>query len=63
MKITFKINAFGIFTFAVLCGLFYWLCPLPSNGVLRALVCIGAGILFGGMCFVVVTHRAPSIRK
>ncbi len=63
MKITFKINTFGVLTFLVLSGLFYWLCPLPQNVALRALVCLGAVLLFGGMCFVVVAQQAPSIRK
>lgn len=63
MKITFKINALGIGAFLVLSGLFYWLCPLPANAALRAIVCIGAVLLFGIMCFVVVSHKAPSIRK
>ena len=63
MKISFKVNALGIFTFVVLSGLFYWLCPLPSNGVWRALVCVGAVLVFAGMCFVVVAQQAPSIRK
>ena len=70
MKLEFKFGITGIISFAVLCGLFYWLCPLPTNPVWRALVC-GAVVLFAfAASFVVVTHQgiirrtqAPKKRK
>ena len=63
MNLQFKFNLFGILTFAVLCGLFYWLVPLPSNVIWRAVVCLVAVVAFFAMCFVVVTHKGPIRRR
>ena len=38
MHITFKFNTFGIVSFLVLCGLFYWMCPVPDNAFWRYLI-------------------------
>ena len=57
MKLEFKFSLINFIAFAVLGGLFYWLCPLPVNPVWRAGVCVLVGIVLFGMCFVVVSHR------
>ncbi len=62
MKLEFKFSLANFVAFFILGGLFYWLCPLPANGLWRAVVCAGVGILLFGMCFVVVSHRS-FIRK
>lgn len=38
MHLTFKFNTFGMVSFLVLCGLFYWLCPVPDNAFWRYLI-------------------------
>lgn len=63
MKLELKFNLFGVLTFAILCGLFYFFVPLPSQVVWRAAVCLLAAAVFFGMCFVVVTHKGPIQRK
>ena len=59
MKLEFKFSLVNFIAFILLGGLFYWLCPLPSAPVWRALVCGLVGVLLFGMCFVVVSHRGP----
>ncbi len=57
MKPVFKFNAFGVISFAVLCGLFYWLCPTISHAALRYVV---YGVLMLGAfcaCFLVVKPK------
>ncbi len=57
MKLEFKFSLVNFIAFAIMGGLFYWLCPLPANPVWRILVCALVGISLFGMCFVVVSHR------
>lgn len=57
MKLEFKFSFVNFLAFALMGGLFYWLCPLPSNTLGRALVCALVGLILFGMCFVVVSHR------
>lgn len=57
MKPTFKFNTFGILSFAILCGLFYWLCPAISQPVWRYVV-YGVFLLAAFCaCFVVVKPK------
>ncbi len=58
MKLEFKFSLGNLIAFALLGGLFYWLCPLPSNAVWRAIICAAVGLVLFGMCFVVVSHRS-----
>ena len=58
MKLEFKFSLVNFIAFALLGGLFYWLCPLPASLVWRALVCAAVGLVLFGMCFVVVSHRS-----
>lgn len=52
-----KFNTFGLVCFAVLCALFYWLCPAISRPVLRYTV-YGVFLLVAfGACFVVVKFK------
>ncbi len=57
MKLEFKFSFVNFLAFAIMGGLFYWLCPLPANPVWRVVVCALAGIILFSMCFVVVSHR------
>lgn len=57
MKLEFKFSLVNFISFAVLGGLFYWLCPLPADPVWRIVVCALVGIVLFGMCFVVVSHQ------
>ena len=57
MKLEFKFSLINFIGFAVLGGLFYWLCPLPQDLLWRGVVCGLVGLVLFGMCFVVVSHR------
>lgn len=57
MKLEFKFSIVNFVAFVIMGGLFYWLCPLPSAPLWRAIVCGGVGVMLFGMCFVVVSHR------
>ncbi len=57
MKLEFKFSLVNFIAFAVLGGLFYWLCPLPAAPVWRVIVCAVVGLTLFGVCFVVVSHR------
>ncbi len=57
MKLEFKFSLVNFLAFAIMGGLFYWLCPLPTNAVWRGVVCGLVGLVLFGMCFVVVSHR------
>lgn len=63
MKLEFKFGITGILSFVILCGLFYWLCPLPQNVFWRALVCGVFALCAFGASFVVVTHKGIIRRK
>ena len=57
MQPAFKFNTFGIFSFLVLCGLFYWLCPAISQPVWRYLA---DGVFLAGAfcaCFLVIKPK------
>ena len=58
MKLEFKFSLVNFIAFLFLGGLFYWLCPLPSSALWRGIVCVLAGLVIFGMCFVVVSHRS-----
>ena len=58
MKLEFKFSLVNFIAFILLGGLFYWLCPLPSSPLWRAVVCALVGLVIFGMCFVVVSHRS-----
>ena len=57
MNLEFKFTFTNFVAFFVLAGLFYWLCPLPSAALGRAVVCGLVGLALFFMCFVVVSHR------
>ncbi len=57
MKLEFKFSLVNFIGFLILGGLFYWLCPLPTNPLWRAIVCASAGLVLFGMCFIVVSHK------
>ena len=57
MKLEFKFSLVNFLAFAIMGGLFYWLCPLPSSPLWRGVVCGVVGAMLFGMCFVVVSHR------
>lgn len=57
MKLEFKFSLVNFVAFMMMGGLFYWLCPLPSNALWRGVVCAFVGLMLFGMCFVVVSHR------
>lgn len=57
MKLEFKFSWVNFLAFALMGGLFYWLCPLPANPVWRGVVCGAVGLILFGMCFIVVSHR------
>ena len=57
MKLEFKFSWVNFIAFAVVGGLFYWLCPLPVDPLWRGVVCAAVGLGLFGMCFVVVSHR------
>ena len=57
MKPAFKFNTFGILSFLILCGLFYWLCPSINQPVWRYSV---YGVFLLGAfcaCFLVVKPK------
>ena len=57
MKPTFKFNALGVIAFAILCALFYWLCPVISQPALRYTVYgVFLAVAFSA-CFVVVKFK------
>ena len=57
MKLEFKFNGISIVSFLILCGLFYWLCPLPAAALWRGIVCVAVSLFLFFICFVVVTHK------
>lgn len=57
MNLAFKFNAFGVITFMVLCGLFYWLFPALNNALLRyAVYAVFAAFAFCA-CFLIVKRK------
>lgn len=57
MKLAFKFNTFGLISFAVMCGLFYWLCPVPSAALWRAVIYAAFGAFAFAACFLIVKPR------
>lgn len=57
MKLAFKFNTFGLLSFAVMCGLFYWLCPEPSAALWRAAIYAAFGAFAFAACFLIVKPR------
>ncbi len=57
MKPTFKFNLFGIISFLVLCGLFYWLCPAISNPTVRYGIYGVFGVGSFCACFLVIKPK------
>ena len=63
MKLEFKFSLTNVVAFVLLGGLVYWLCPLPSSTMWRAVVCGVLGVVLFGMCFVVVSHKGVFRKK
>lgn len=57
MKLAFKFNTFGLLSFAVMCGLFYWLCPVPAAVLWRAVIYAAFGAFAFAACFLIVKPR------
>ena len=57
MKLAFKFNTFGLLSFAVMCGLFYWLCPVPSAALWRAVIYAAFGAFAFAACFLIEKPR------
>ena len=57
MKPTFKFNLFGIISFLVLCGLFYWLCSAISNPTVRYGIYGVFGVGAFCACFLVIKPK------
>lgn len=57
MKPAFKFNTFGVISFLVMCGLFYWLCPAISHPVWKVVVYGGFAVCAFSACFVIVKPK------
>lgn len=57
MNLAFKFNIFGVISFLVMCGLFYWLFPALDNVWLRgAVYAVFAAFAFSA-CFLIVKRK------
>lgn len=57
MNLAFKFNVFGVISFLVMCGLFYWLFPALDNVWLRgAVYAVFAAFAFSA-CFLIVKRK------
>ncbi|WP_428077472.1 hypothetical protein [Candidatus Avelusimicrobium alvi] len=57
MNLAFKFNLFGVISFLVMCGLFYWLFPALDNVFLRyAVYAVFAACAFSA-CFLIVRRK------